>query len=87
MLHNIGGSSIEEAKENLSYEEVLAWQQYRRKRGSLNTGTRMEWGFALLATILVQANGGKAGIEDFMPHADERVGGVDDVMKLFGGAQ
>ena len=81
MLHGIGGSSIAEAKENLSYDEVIAWSHYIRKRGSLNWGMRIEQGFALLAFLFSRVNGGMQEIEEFMPHADKQEASLEDVMK------
>lgn len=62
----------------MSYSEALSWFSYIRKRGSLNIGTRLEAGFALLASIQINANGGlKSGkqvsMQDFMPHADRSI--------------
>lgn len=85
MLHGIGGSSIEEAKENLSADEAARWAEYIRRRGSLNWGMRLERGFALIASILVQAHGGRASMDDFTPHADQQEATLDDVMQLMGG--
>lgn len=52
MLHGIGGRTIAEAKERLSYDEALDWFAYIRKRGSLNWGMRLEGGFALIANFI-----------------------------------
>lgn len=71
MLNGIGGNTIYEAKERLSHDEFMAWRAYIGKRGSLNVGSRVERGFALVATIVSRAVGGKAKMEDFMPHADQ----------------
>ena len=49
MLAGVGGRTIEEAKERLSFEETLAWAAYMRQRGSLHVGMRLEVGFELLA--------------------------------------
>lgn len=69
--HGIGGCTVEEAKERISYDEYLSWCAYVRKRGTLNLGMRVEAGFALLATMVNRATGGQAKMEDFMPHADK----------------
>lgn len=52
VLHGIGGRTIAEAKERLSYAEALDWYEYIARRGSLNWGTRLEGGFALLAYFI-----------------------------------
>lgn len=71
MLNGIGGRTIHEAKLRMSYEEFMAWRAYIYKRGSLNIGLRVERGFALISTVVNRAAGGKAEMEDFMPHADK----------------
>lgn len=71
MLNGIGGRTVAEAKERISAQEFSQWCAYIRKRGALNIGTRVELGFALLASTVVRANGGKAKIEDFLPQRDE----------------
>lgn len=87
MLHGIGGRTIAEAKERLTYREALDWIAYLRKRGTLHTGMRLEAGFALLASLIVQTNGGKARMQDFMPHAreDEAVTPESVLKELMGG--
>lgn len=67
MLSGVGGRTIEEAKNNLSYTEAVSWMAYVRQSGPLSLSARMERGFALLATMLSRVNGGKAEIADFMP--------------------
>lgn len=76
MLCGIGGNTIAEAKERISYSEFLGWLQYRNLRGSLNLGMRIERGSALLATIYANAHRKKDAepftLDDFMPHADQK---------------
>lgn len=69
----IGGRTIAQAQQNLSYGEFLAWRRYRIKRGSLNLGMRVERGSALLATLYANANSKMGGysVYDFMPHDSE----------------
>lgn len=55
----------------MTYEEFMSWRSYIAKRGSLNIGSRIERGFALISMIVSRAAGGKAKMEDFMPHADK----------------
>lgn len=94
MLHGVGGRTIAEAKERLSYIEFLGWVEYLRKRGTLNISTKLEGGFALIAHLICTAAGikHKSGrqmkISDFMPHAessgiDEPT--IDNVLKALGG--
>lgn len=48
MLAGIGGRTIAEAQENLSYIEFMQWLEYRKRYGSLTIATRIEEGIALL---------------------------------------
>lgn len=84
MLAGVGGCTVAEAKERLSYEESLAWAKYMDLRGSLHTGMRLEVGFALLAQMINHALGGNASIDDFAPHA-RRGGSLGEVMAMLGG--
>lgn len=87
MLCGIGGKTIAEAKRNLSYAEVIEWLAYRRKRGTLNLGRRIEVAAALIATTINRMHGGKAKLSDYTPHEvedDESVeGSINDIMKIF----
>jgi hypothetical protein len=84
VLHGIGGRTIREAKERMTYAEALDWMEYIRKRGSLNVGQRVEAAVAVLATQVNRALGGKAEMMDFLPHWDAPEATIDDVAKLFG---
>lgn len=81
MLCGIGGRTIEEAQHRLSYDEFLSWVAYRRKRGSLNIGMRVERAAALLATLFANVNSKEGGykIYDFMPHDEEPELTIDDL--------
>ena len=75
MLCGIGGNTLEEAQRKLSFAEVRSWAEYRRKRGSLNVGMRIEHAAALIAHIMANRYR-KQGTEpfkmsDFAPHIDE----------------
>lgn len=83
-MNGIGGQTVAEAKERMSYSEALMWSAFIKKRGSLNLGLRVENGVAVLAVMMNRALGGKANMEDFMPHADQKVADLADVMKLLG---
>lgn len=87
MLNGIGGRTIEEAKERMSYVEAQQWSAYMARRGSLNVGTRLEWGFALIAAAINNAMGGAARQVDFMPHAQEsqETGSIAEAMKILAG--
>lgn len=68
VLNGIGGKTIEQAKQNLTPAEVSSWVQYMNEYGSINTGRRLEWGFALLAMQINNALGGHKSQTDFMPY-------------------
>lgn len=86
-MNGIGGQTVAEAKERMTYSEALLWSAFIKKRGSLNTGLRLENGFALLAVMMNRALGGRAEMSDFMPHADQKVADLADVMKLVSGGR
>ncbi|WP_328310531.1 phage tail assembly protein T [Pseudomonas guariconensis] len=73
VLCGIGGRTIAEAKERLSFPEFRAWVKYRKLRGSLHLGMRVERGAALLATLYANAHTKEGGftLYDFMPHEAE----------------
>lgn len=69
----------------MQYTEFLDWLTYRHMRGSLFMGNRLESGFALIASLISQAAGGKAQQQDFMPHADLPDATISDVMNILSG--
>lgn len=83
-MNGIGGSTIAEAKSTLSYTEARKWASYRAKRGSLNTGQRVEWSSALLATLYANAHSKDGGhkIHDFAPHHEQPETTLEEAMKL-----
>lgn len=85
VLCGIGGCTIAEAKNRISYTEFLQWLAYRNLRGSLNLGMRIERGSALLATIYANAHRKKDvdpfALDDFMPHADQKPITLDKALK------
>ncbi|MNN80816.1 hypothetical protein D3C81_1975780 [compost metagenome] len=86
MLCGIGGRTVAEAQQRLSYPEFLSWQKYRAKRGTLHLGMRVERGAALLAALYANAHGKrgqKFKLEDFMPHADEPVLTLEQAMETW----
>ena len=87
MLHGVGGATIEEAKQRITYAEFQDWVRFRNMRGSLFTGNRLESGFALLAWIVQKGLGGTREMVDFMPHADRSAATLQDVIKEFGGVK
>jgi hypothetical protein len=86
VLNGVGGVSIEEAKERLTYDEVIHfWIPYVRQHGSLNHTARMELGFAQLLRMVNHAFGGHARLEDFLPHREEREATPADVFNILSG--
>lgn len=73
MLNGVGGRTIAEAKERMTYQEALAWGRYIGRYGSLHTGRRLEAGSALVALQTHRLGGGVAELLDFMPH-EQRLG-------------
>ncbi|AUZ69092.1 phage tail protein [Citrobacter freundii complex sp. CFNIH6] len=79
VLNGIGGRTISEAQERLSFLEFQQWVQYRQKYGSLNPMMRTEWGAALISSVLANVNRSSNtpafSITDFAPHiaAVERI--------------
>jgi len=71
-MHGIGGRTIVEAQQNLSYREFLKWCRFRAKRGSLHLGMRVDRASALLAAIYRNSHSKEGGykIHDFAPFED-----------------
>lgn len=69
-MAGVGGKTIHEAKQNLSYTEAQDWAAYIAKRGPLNLSRHLERGFAMLAVRLAAANGVNVSMQSFMPYTD-----------------
>lgn len=81
-MNGIGGSTIAEARQRLSYREFMTWVKFRHKRGSLHPGMRAEQGFAMLAAMYANANWkGEWRQYDFAPHMDEPPVSLEDAME------
>jgi hypothetical protein len=82
-MHGIGGRTIEEAQNRVSYREFVTWVKYRNKRGSLNAGMRIERGSALLATLYANTHSKNGGytVYDFMPNDSEQALPLEQAMK------
>lgn len=87
VLAGIGGRTVAEAKERMQFAEFIDWLTYLKMRGSVNIGSRLESGFALIAFMISRATGGTASQIDFMPHADTPTASLDDVMAILSGRQ
>lgn len=68
MQAGIGGRTIAEARQRISYTEALTWQAYIRKRGTLHVGRRVEVGTAAIAHLLGLVNGRTISMEALAPH-------------------
>lgn len=82
-MNGIGGRTIAEAQSRISYPEFIDWVSYRRKRGSLNVGMRVEAGSALLAALYANTHSKNGGhkVTDFMPHKEEDPISLDQAMQ------
>nr|WP_082816396.1 hypothetical protein [Pseudomonas citronellolis] len=81
----VGGRTIAEAQQRLSYREFMAWSRYRAKRGTLHIGMRVERGSALLATLYANSHSKNGGFKlyDFMPHESEPVLTLEQAMETW----
>lgn len=67
----IGGRTVEELKDEMTYEEFQTWETYRERRGTLHHGVRLEWLFARLSLQVAQALGAKdAKFTDLLRYHD-----------------
>jgi hypothetical protein len=84
VLNGVGGWTVAEAKERVSDYEFGQWCAYIRKRGSLDLGSRLELGVALLATVVKTSAGHRAKITDFLPKREEdKEMGLQEVFAMF----
>lgn len=84
MLNGVGGKTISEAINNLSFAELTFWRQYRAKRGSFNVGLRVEFAAALLAYLYCTSHSKTPyKMHEFAPHMDEPPVTLDEAMKTW----
>lgn len=83
VLNGIGGNTILEAQHKVSYDEFMSWAAYRRMRGSLNVGLRIDRGSALLASMYANSKSKNGGyrVYDFTPFEEEPPISVDQAME------
>ncbi|WP_338794353.1 hypothetical protein [Pseudomonas sp. AE27] len=83
-MNGIGGRTIAEAQENMTYPEFLVWVRFRLKRGSLHPGMRLEATLAQFQAMYFNAKTGKDAprlyAQDFAPHMDPRVETLEEAM-------
>jgi hypothetical protein len=89
-LNGVGGRTIEEAKERLSYDEAIAWMEYVGLRGTLNIGMRVEVMIAQLLVMIAKANrikkttGAEFTLTDFAIHLDKPELSLESAAKALG---
>lgn len=82
MLAGVGGATVEEAQERMSYAEFVSWVAYARKRGGLSLSTHLEDGFGLVSAVVTQlATGKPKRIADFKPKREEEA--EADIMVVY----
>lgn len=59
---------MSEIQSTMSVRELDLWGKYRKKYGPMDPVRMFDKGFALVASMISQANGGKAKPIDFMPY-------------------
>lgn len=78
-MHGIGGRTIVEAQQNLTFIEARQWAQYIQRHGGLNIAERVEQSAALICATGAQLMGNKKiTVADFIPNRDS-----DDQLKPF----
>lgn len=89
-MNGIGGSTIKEAKRNLSLDEFLVWREYIAKRGCLNVARRIEQEVGQLRFVTARVNGDKQSeLRDFLPHEyssspdNEEPASFDEIINVF----
>jgi hypothetical protein len=87
-MNGIGGRTIAEAQENMSFAEWIVWLKFRGKRGSLHTGMRVEVAFAefqaLWLNTKTQKDAPKLYAQDFAPHMDPRIITAEELARSMG---
>lgn len=82
MLHGIGGRTIAEAKERITYDEYVDWCAYRKKHGPINVNRSLEYGFAMIAMLIHNANyTNKKEMTAFMPHFTQAPVSIEEAME------
>ena len=83
-MNGIGGRTIAEAQENMTYLEFMVWMKFRQKRGSLHLGMRVEIAFAQFQAFFFNWKFGKdvpkLYQQDFAPHMDPRVESLNEAL-------
>lgn len=84
----IGGRTIAEAQQRMSWKEFVRWSKYRQMRGTLNLGMRLERGSALLASMYANRHRDKNtpayDLYDFAPHHEQPEATLEEAMASWG---
>lgn len=87
MLAGIGGRTVEEAKQRMTYAEFRDWLRYREKVGPLNHLQRLDYAAAMLASVVNRSAGGRAEPSDFIPDYDQSPATPEDFMRILTGGK
>jgi len=84
VLAGVGGRTVAEAKQRMSWNEFQVWLKYRASHGPLHTQHHLERGFGLVAYLIASSIPRKPGtraprFEDFMPKSKEATDGPIDL--------
>lgn len=66
MLAGVGGRTVAEAKQRISYPEFLDWVSFRQAHGPISQQLRQERLVAAQMLQFSKAHGGKGTFDDFM---------------------
>lgn len=85
MLAGIGGKTVAEAQQRISYPEFIGWLKYRRQHGGLNVAERVERSIAVFSAMFANMHRlkGSAALEftDFTPHHQAKPVTLEEAMK------
>lgn len=85
MLAGVGGRTVEEAQQRMSYVEYLDWIAYRNRWGSFHQGMRIDRAVARVASMFAK----NSKPEDFSPfdkaHSEPAAGTIDEAFQLLKG--
>lgn len=82
MVLAIGGCTIEELKERMSYAEAMVWAEYYQHNSPITVGKRLELSVAMLLVHFITSRGGKAQVTDFIRTRTPRVQSLEDMMAV-----
>ncbi|VVN83792.1 hypothetical protein [Pseudomonas fluorescens] len=69
----------------MSTREFHRWAKYRKERGSLNVGLRIERSLAVLSSMYANriSKDGGFKLTDFIPHEGDRALSLEEAMKVW----